>query len=137
MPPITVEALKWHRTRQAMERVAAGKRYQDADLVFAGPTGNALRGDGILEYFWHPALRRLELPQVTLRGGRHTAATLMRQSGMDLKVVQETLGHASMKLTADTYSHVTPAFKRQAVDDFAAYLGVTRTGDGQKDLSDL
>ena len=68
---------------------------------------------------------------------RHTAATLMRQSGMDLKVVQETLGHASMKLTADTYSHVTPAFKRQAVDDFAAYLGVTGTGDGQKDFSDL
>jgi site-specific recombinase XerD len=40
-----------------------------------------------------------------------------------MKVVQEILGHASMTLTADTYSHVTPAFKRQAADALAAYLG--------------
>ena len=49
-----------------------------------------------------------------------------------MKVVQVILGHASMILTADTYSHVTPAFKRQAADALAAHLAnATRTNGGQ------
>lgn len=48
-----------------------------------------------------------------LYDARHSCATLLLESGVPMKVVQEVLGHSSMILTADTYSHVTPAFKRQ------------------------
>jgi site-specific recombinase XerD len=51
---------------------------------------------------------------------------MLLESGVPMKVVQETLGHASIVLTADTYSHVSPAFKRQAADALAAHLGGTR-----------
>jgi integrase len=67
-------------------------------------------------------LRRLKLPPVRLYDARHSCATMLLEAGQPMKVVQEILGHASMTLTADTYSHVTPAFKRQVADALAAHL---------------
>jgi integrase len=75
------------------------------------------------KYHWLPMLKHLGLPRVRLYDARHSCATMLLESGAPMKVVQEILGHASMTLTADTYSHVTAAFKRQAADALAAYLG--------------
>jgi integrase len=69
-------------------------------------------------------IRVLYLPRVRLYDARHSCATMLLEAGVEMKRVQELLGHASMILTADTYSHVTPAFKRQAADALAAYLNV-------------
>jgi integrase len=124
--PATVEALARHRDRQAVERVIAGEGYRDSGLVFADPHGGALRGDGLYKYFWLPTLRRLGLPQVRLYDARHSAATMLLESGVPMRVVQELLGHSSMAVTADVYSHVTPAFKRQAAEALEAYLGQAR-----------
>jgi integrase len=74
------------------------------------------------KYHWTPMLRRLKLAAVRLYDARHSCATMLLEAGQPMKVVQEILGHASMILTADTYSHVSPAFKRQAADALAAYL---------------
>ena len=49
-------------------------------------------------------------------GLRHTHATLLLQQGVNPKVVQERLGHSSIKVTMDTYSHVLPDMQRPAVD---------------------
>src|SRR5512141_1068464 len=78
--------------------------------------GEPWRADGISKYAWTPMLQRLKLPAIRLYDCRHTAATMLLEAGQPIKVVQEILGHASMILTADTYSHVSPAFKRQAAD---------------------
>jgi integrase len=82
--------------------------------VFADSHGGALRGDGLYKYHWLPTLRRLGLPPVRLYDARHSAATMLLESGVAMRVVQEVLGHSSRAVTADVYSHVTPAFKRQA-----------------------
>ena len=74
------------------------------------------------KYQWHPMLARLKLPRVKLHGACHTAATLLLEAGQPLKVVQEMLGHSSITVTSDIYSHVTPAFARQAADALAEYL---------------
>jgi integrase len=120
--PTTVEALARHRDRQAVERLVAGEGYRDHGFVFADAQGEPLRGDGVTKYAWRPMLARLKLPPVKLHGARHTAATLLLEAGQPMKVVQEMLGHSSMAVTSDLYSHVTPAFARQAADALAEYL---------------
>lgn len=122
---LATEALARHRDRQAVERVTA-TRYADLDLVFADELGEPWRADGVHKYHWLPTLTRLDLPRVRLYDARHSCATMLLESGVPMRVVQEVLGHASMVLTADTYSHVSPAFKRQAADALAAHLGGAR-----------
>jgi integrase len=77
---------------------------------------------GCFRYHWLPTLRRLGLSKRRQYDCRHSVATLLLEAGQPMKVVQEALGHASMPLTADTYSHVSPAFKRQAADSMESYL---------------
>jgi integrase len=120
--PLAVDALTRQRDRQAVEKLVAGDGYTDAGLVFADPRGNPLRADGLYKYHWQPMLTRLKLPPVRLYDARHSAATMFLEAGVPMKVVQDVLGHSSMAVTADIYSHVTPAFKRQAADALAEYL---------------
>jgi integrase len=129
--PAAVEALVRHRDRQAVERVIAGEGYAGHGFVFADTRGEPWRVDGVHKYHWLPMLRRLHLPAVRLYDARHSCATMLLESGVPMKTVQEILGHASMMLTADTYSHVSPAFKRQGTDALDAYLAATRTKGGQ------
>lgn len=63
-----------------------------------------------------------DLPHIPLHGLRHTHATLLLEAGVPLKVVQERLGHASIAITADLYSHVTQTMQRSAVEKFAAMM---------------
>lgn len=63
-----------------------------------------------------------ELPHIPLHGLRHTHATLLMQLGESPKVVQERLGHASISITMDLYSHVNPTMQRAAADRFSALL---------------
>ena len=63
-----------------------------------------------------------DLPRIPLHALRHTHATLLLQLGESPKVVQERLGHASISITMDIYSHVNPTMQRAAADRFAALL---------------
>jgi integrase len=121
--PLTVEALRKHHDRQAVERLVANGGYADHEFVFADPRGEPLRGDGVTNYSWRPMLVKLNLPHVRLYDCRHSAATMRLESGVPMKVVQEILGHSSITVTGDIYSHVTPAFGRQAAEALAGFLG--------------
>lgn len=63
-----------------------------------------------------------DLPHIPLHGLRHTHATLLMMLGESPKVVQERLGHASIQITLDLYSHVMPTMQRAAADRFSALL---------------
>jgi len=63
------------------------------------------------------------LPRVTIKGLRHTHATLLLELGIHPKVVQERLGHSNISTTMNIYSHVTPTMQRSAVDRLAELLG--------------
>lgn len=56
------------------------------------------------------------LPFMTLKGLRHTHATMLMRSGVNPKIVQERLGHSTISTTMNIYSHVTPTMQRDAVD---------------------
>jgi integrase len=114
LDPATVAALRAHRRAQAAERLAFGAGYRDHGLVFARPGGEPLNPDAVLLAFKRRAAR-LGLPVIRFHDLRHGWATLALEAGEHPKVVAEQLGHASVKVTLDTYSHVTPGMQRGAV----------------------
>jgi integrase len=100
------EALKRHRARQGEERLRLGSLWQDNDLVFPTTTGTTMSGTNLLGRHFKPLLKRAELPAIRLHDLRHTCATILLMAGKHPKYVQELLGHASISITLDTYSHV-------------------------------
>lgn len=124
LPEAVTRALRSHRARQAEERLEAGEKYRDygdGGFVFAKPDGSPYRAESQLQVL-HRALARLGLPKVDLYSLRHAAASLRLHAGVPLKVVSELLGHSSIVLTADTYSHVTDQLQQDASDQFTAYM---------------
>ena len=108
LTPTAIEALKRHSERQAQEMVSAGTLYRDQGLVFASLVGTPLSRHNLTRSF-KALLRRADLPHsVRFHDLRHTCATLLLSKGFNGKFVQELLGHASISITLDTYSHVMP-----------------------------
>lgn len=130
--PQAVRALLAHRDRQAVERLVAGASYAGYDFVFASPTGEPLRADLVSKQFAR-ALTAAGLRPMRLYDARHTCATLLLEAGEPLKVVQEVLGHSTIALTADLYSHVRPEMAHRAMARLAAFVDgtdKTRTAEG-------
>lgn len=114
LAPSLVDVLAEHRATQAAVFAERGIRNR-RDLVFPSAIGERLH-PGTLRYQLIEQMRRLELPVLTPHGFRHTAATLLLEAGVPAKVVQEMLGHKTISMTLDTYSHVTTGMRQQAVE---------------------
>jgi len=117
----TVEALRAHRLAQVEERLAFGPGYQDGDLVFAREDGAPLQPDSFSHTFARHA-KAAALPAIRFHDLRHTHATLALQAGVHPKVVSERLGHATVSITLDTYSHAIPAMQEEAAERVAALV---------------
>lgn len=109
-----VNSLKAHRRNQLEERFKIGKDYQNLDIVFASEIGTPLRRRNLIKRHFKPLLKEAGLPDITLYELRHTTATLLLSAGENPKIVSERLGHASVVLTLDTYSHVLPNMQEEA-----------------------
>jgi integrase len=123
LTPRAVEALKRHRARQAKEKLKVGGLYRDQDLVFAGEGGNPINPSNLRNRSFKPLLERAGLPQITFHDLRHTCASLLFQRNVHPKFVQELLGHASVAITLDIYSHVLPGMGDEAADAMSEALG--------------
>src|SRR5205814_6222907 len=102
---VTARLLRTHLRQQRAERKTAGDAWQDSGYVFTTPHGAALHPDYLTRRF-HRLVVLSGLPPVRLHDLRHGAAPLAHTTGANLKTVQELLGHASIVLTADTYTSV-------------------------------
>jgi integrase len=114
LDPATIAVLRAHRRRQAEERLAFGAGYRDHGRVFTRPGGEPLNPDAVSLQFKRRAAR-LGLPPIRFHDLRHGWATMALEAGEHPKVVAEQLGHASVRVTLDTYSHVAPGVQRGAV----------------------
>nr|SBO94272.1 Integrase [Nonomuraea gerenzanensis] len=123
----TVTALRAHRKRQAAERLAAGEGWVDSGFVFTDEIGRPLHPQQVSDQFYQLAFQ-VGLPPVRLHDLRHGAASLMLAAGVDLKVVQETLGHVSSTFTRDTYTSVYPEVARAAAESTAALVNTAASG---------
>ncbi len=118
-----VASLKEHRRAQVEERLAAGPAWVHEDLVFATESGTPHRRENLIKRHLKPILKAAGLPEgLTLYSLRHSCATLALSQGLHPKVVAERLGHASVKHTLDTYSHVTATMQERATETLAGIL---------------
>jgi integrase len=123
LPSSVKSALIAHRRKQAEERLKAGAEYQNHDLVFATIEGTPLMMRNLLRRHFKPILKRAELPgNIRLYDLRHSCATLLLAANEHPKVVSERLGHASITLTLDTYSHVLPSMQQAASEKLESLL---------------
>jgi integrase len=118
----TVEALRAHQDEQAIVRRALGDRYlADLDLVFCSGNGGPRDPDAVTHQFVRH-VRSVGLPRIRFHDLRHTHASIALHASVHPKVVQERLGHSSVKLTLDTYAHVIPPMHRDAAARIASIV---------------
>jgi integrase len=122
-----LRTLQQHRVRQAKWKLKLGGLYQDRGLIFANETGGLLDAQNIVNRHYKPLLNRAGLPAIRLYDLRHSHATLLMAAGEHPKVVQERLGHSTITLTLDTYTHVVPGMQELASSRLDALLAERKT----------
>ena len=133
LPESLLMSLEDHRTKQGELRQQFGPTYRaDLDLIFANPDGTSLKPDTISATV-SLLCRRLGLPKgVSLHTLRHSHGSVLLADGVDLATVSERLGHSSIRVTADIYSHALRGRDREAAqrwDDFMSRNGGSRGGE--------
>lgn len=114
LPQLAVDAFREHR-RQVKVVELNGR-------VFNRPDGRALAVPTLYTR-WHALLKRSGVPPVRPHDARHTVATLLLGAGQHPKIVQELLGHSTVAITMDVYSHATPTMHREAARKLDSLLG--------------
>lgn len=132
LPPMAVNALQGHRTRQTTERLHAGSLWEENDLVFPNHVGRPLSSQNLTQRHFQPLLAKLSLPKIRFHDLRHTAATLLLAEGVHPKIVSEMLGHTEIGITLNLYSHVTPAMHESATWALGRLLDHPGPGRGQE-----
>ena len=123
LPIKVVAELRAWRTKQAQELLRLGIRLDGESFVCAGEDGQPIQPQS-LTHAWHRFLARTRLPRLRFHDLRHSHATHMLASGVHPKIASERLGHATVGLTLDTYSHVIPGMQEDAVARIdAAFAG--------------
>jgi integrase len=112
----TVAVLREHKAAQAAERLRAGQAWENLDLVFTDELGGIFHPDTFTRNTKALAVEA-GVPALTPHSAaRHTWATLALSSGVHPKVVQERLGHSSISITLDRYSHIIDGMDREAAE---------------------
>ena len=121
LSPSATLVLREHKEKQGLDRDMLGITLTDDDLVFSQLDGKSLLPNTVT-HAWMKLVRRNGLRGIRLHDARHSHASLMLKLGTHPKIVQERLGHASISITLDTYSHVVPGLQEAAADRFDELL---------------
>lgn len=123
-----VEVLRQHRKAQLEQRLRAGPEWRDYGLVFCTRKGGPLFNMNVNKAL-AACCKKAGVPRIRFHDLRHTHATLLLRQGVHPKVVSERLGHTSVKITLDIYSHVLPDTQEEAVRAVERALGACRVGN--------
>ena len=114
LPPILVEELRKVREQQAQNREALGDMFEDNDLVFCQYNGKPLHATNVIRRDFRRTIERAGVPRIRFHDLRHCHATHLLRYGVNVKVVQERLGHSTPDITLQRYSHVLPGMQEEA-----------------------
>ena len=117
LSPKACTTLRQHLDIEKSQCVRLGIEFTDDRLIFCQWDGAPLKPLSISQA-WRRLTSRLGIENIRFHDLRHTHATLMLQQGVHPKIVQERLGHSTISVTLDRYSHVTPGIQRKAADAF-------------------
>ena len=115
LPETVLSSLRTHRSQQLEERLLLGSDWQETGLVFTSTIGTPLDPRNVIRKF-HALLEKAELPHFRFHDLRHACASLLLAQGVPARTVMEILGHSQISLTMNTYAHVMPVMKRDAID---------------------
>jgi integrase len=122
LPPTAVEVLRAHRLRQLELRVALGQgKPEPGALVFCTVEGEPLSPDDLSRDWWRLTLTR-KLPRVSFHSLRHSHASALIASGLDVLTISRRLGHGSPVVTLGVYGHMFRDTGRAAADAIEAVL---------------
>jgi integrase len=110
-----MQALRDHLSRQLEEMERAGSLYEPGGLIFATEMGTFINPSNLRNRALKPLLGRAGLRPIRFHDLRHTCATLLLCKNVNPKVVSEMLGHSSISITLDIYSHLLPDMQKSAV----------------------
>ncbi len=110
-----IATLKAHKLQQTEKKQELGNKWIEKDLVFSG-----LHGDYLNPRYFHKmftaVLKEAGLPHMRIHDLRHSAATILLSMNINPKIVQEVLGHSTITMTMDLYSHALPSMQKPATD---------------------
>jgi integrase len=118
---LTASVLRAHRSRQNEWRLAAGEAWMGDDTIFTDELGRPLHPTAVSKFF-KAAAHEAGMPLIRFHDLRHGYATAALEAGAAMKVVSERLGHRSISITADVYSHVRPEVDQALADEVAAII---------------
>jgi integrase len=114
LPSLVVDELRKHRARQGEELLKIGVRTNDEIHIVAQEDGAPLQPNSLTHEFVRLLAKAKVLPKMRFHDLRHTHATHLLTNGAHPKVAQERLGHSSVGITLDLYSHVLPGMQEDA-----------------------
>ena len=122
LTPRALDAFRAHRVRQNAERLQAGSRWQDHDLVFPNTVGKPMNAGNLYRREFQPLLERAGLADdgYTIHSLRHTSATTLADKGVHPSTAQKMLGHADIRMTLAIYTHATDGMQDAATDALEA-----------------
>ncbi|KAA6473752.1 site-specific integrase [Bacillus swezeyi] len=109
---------RWHFENKQM--LQDGYKH-DLNLVFCRVDGDILPKSTLFNAF-NRILKRADIERMPIHALRHTHAVLLLESGADMKYIQERLGHKSMMVTADVYSHISKKLDQNRIKDYEDYV---------------
>jgi integrase len=127
LPRLAVDALRRHKAEQAKERLLMGPAYDDGGFVCARPDGRPWdprsMSHAFVDLIKESGFRRIRFHDL-----RHGHATHLLRQGIHPKVVSERLGHSTVGITLDVYSHVVPGMQEEAAERIDEVLGPRKRG---------
>jgi len=136
LSPSTAIVLGKHREQQEQMKQNIGSTLTDNDLVFCHEDGSSLLPNSV-SHAWTKLANRAGLKGIRLHDARHTHASLMLKQGIHPKIVQERLGHASIQVTLDTYSHVAPGLQQAAANRFDDIVLPNHKDYSEKEIKEI
>lgn len=122
LPNTTLWELRKHKVRQNENRLKLGSDWHSNDLVFPSEIGTPLNPPNLTRHFKRILKNAKLRTSIRLYDLRHSTATLLLQGGVNPKVVSERLGHATIVLTLDVYSHVLPNMQKEATEQLETMI---------------
>lgn len=115
LPDFLVDMLRQHRAGLLEQQLKLGAAWENRDLVFPDLCGGYFN-PGYLDKLFARLLREADVPHMPFHDLRHSAATILLSMGVNIKVIQELLGHSDIATTLRVYGHLLPSMQGQAVE---------------------
>jgi integrase len=122
LPSFLVDLLKEHRKKLLERQLKLGKAWENRDLVFPDLHGGYFN-PGYLVRLFTKLLREAGVPHMHFHDLRHSAATILLAMGVNIKVIQELLGHSDIAITLRVYGHLLPSMQAEVVEKWEGVFG--------------